>query len=197
MIRAIQEADGGFTSARINTKEKFSFTYGWVEGRMKLPRGKGLWPAFWMVGEKKKYGHWPHCGEIDIMENLGHQLSTIHGTIHGPGYFTDTGITSAYTLPDGKMFKDDYHTFSAEWSIEKIEFLTDNQPYRTLTPSDLPAETKWVFDHPFSIILNLAVGGIWPGYPDSTTLFPQAFMVDYVRVYQRNNERLLKKTLLL
>jgi beta-glucanase (GH16 family) len=184
MIQAIKESDGSFTSARINTNEKFSFTYGWVEGRLRLPYGQGIWPAFWMVGEKKTYGNWPHCGEIDIMENLGHHLSEIHGTIHGPGYFTDTGITTIYALPDGKKFKDDYHVFAMEWTEGKIKFFVDDQLYRTLTPSDLPAGTKWVFDHPFILILNLAVGGTWPGYPDSATVFPQTLMVDYLRVYQ-------------
>jgi beta-glucanase (GH16 family) len=185
-IQAIHEADGTYTSARIKTENQFTFKYGWVEARLRLPFGQGIWAAFWMVGEKSSYGGWPHCGEIDIMESKGgKEFSTIHGTLHGPGYYTDDGITSSHTLPDRKEFQEDYHTFALEWTENKIQFLVDGKVYKTRTPADLPKGTQWVFDHPFFLVLNLAVGGTWPGYPDATTVFPQSYMVDYVRVYQK------------
>lgn len=187
VIKAIKQSDGTYTSARINTSGKFEFTYGWVEARMKLPWGQGIWPAFWLLGSKKDGQTWPGCGEIDVMENIGKpdDETFCHGTIHGPGYSGDDGITTKYSLPHEPKLKDDYHVYAMEWSVNRIDFYLDGHLYKKLTPADLPKGTKWVYDHPFFIILNLAVGGKWPGYPDSTTTFPQTFMIDYVRVYQR------------
>ena len=168
-----------YTSARINTAGKFTTTYGKVEARMKMPRGKGIWPAFWMLGQDINSGNpWPNSGEIDIMEFLGHDLDTVYGTIHGPGYSGAGGIGQAFNGPN---FADGFHTFAIEWSPSGIAWSVDGNVYQRRTPADLGGR-QWVFDKPFFIILNLAVGGEWPGYPDATTTFPQQFVIDYVRV---------------
>ena len=109
----------------------------------------------------------------------------VHGTFHGPGYSGGNGVSAAYTLPDSQKFADDFHTFAVEWEPKVIRFYVDGLLYKTRTPADLPAGKSWVFDHPFFIILNVAVGGGWPGNPDATTVFPQQMQVDYVRVYKR------------
>jgi beta-glucanase (GH16 family) len=174
-----------FTSARLTTKNIFATTYGRIEARIKLPRGQGIWPAFWMLGADIDKSHWPACGEIDIMEQIGKEPSTIHGTLHGPRYFGKKGPTASYTLPDKKVVGDAFHIFAVEWEPEVIRFYCDKVLYATRTPADLPTGTRWVYDHPFFIILNVAVGGDWPGSPDESTTFPQQMLVDYVRVYQR------------
>jgi len=174
----------GYTSARITTAGKFSRRYGRFEARIKLPEGQGIWPAFWMLGDDIAKVNWPGCGEIDIMENIGKEPGMVHGTIHGPGYAGDKGIGSPFSLPEGKKFADDFHIFAVEWEPQAIRFYVDDQLYATRTPADLPAGANWVYDHPFFIILNVAVGGKWPGDPDVQTKFPQTMLVDYVRVYQ-------------
>ncbi|MDQ6651893.1 MAG: glycoside hydrolase family 16 protein [Acidobacteriota bacterium] len=192
VIKALKETftgpDGNprnYTSARLLTKNKFSQAYGRFEARMKIPYGQGIWPAFWMLGDNIDTAHWPNCGEIDIMENIGKEPSIVHGTFHGPGYSGANGIGAAYALSNGQKFSDDFHTFAVEWEPNVMRFYVDGLLYKTRTPADLPAGTSWVFDHPFFIILNVAVGGYWPGNPDVTTVFPQQMLVDYVRVYQR------------
>lgn len=173
-----------FTSARIKTQNKFSQAYGRFEARIRLPHGQGLWPAFWMLGDDIDQSGWPECGEIDIMENIGKEPSTVHGTIHGPGYSGDKGISAPFTLPNIR-FASHYHLFAVEWAPNVIRFYVDKHLYATRTPADLPPGTSWVYNHPFFLILNMAVGGSWPGDPDSTTTFPQTMLVDYVRVYRR------------
>jgi beta-glucanase (GH16 family) len=173
-----------YTSARIMTQGRFSQTYGRFEARIKIPFGQGMWPAFWLLGDDFSKVGWPACGEIDIMENSGAQRSTIHSSLHGPGYADTEAITSSYTLPKGG-FSDDFHVFAVEWAPEVIRFYVDDQLYGTRTPADLPKGSRWVFDHPFFLVLNLAVGGNFPGRPDSSTVFPQRMLVDYVRVYSR------------
>ncbi|QWF76759.1 Beta-glucanase [Amycolatopsis sp. CA-230715] len=163
-----------YTSARLNTSGKFSSNYGHYEARMKLPRGQGMWPAFWMLGG----GNWPADGEIDIMENVGFEPNTVHGTIHGPGYSGSGGIGAGYNGPN---FSDDFHTYAVDWSPNKITWSVDGNTYQTRTPNDLNGN-KWVFDHPFFLILNLAVGGYWPGDPNGSTQFPQQLVIDYVHV---------------
>jgi beta-glucanase (GH16 family) len=174
-----------YTSARLKTRGKFEQAYGRFEARLKIPRGQGVWPAFWLLGADIDTAHWPHCGEIDIMENIGREPSLVHGTIHGPGYSGDKGLGASYALPGGAAFADDYHLYAVEWEPKEIRWYVDNRLYETKRPSDLPPGAKWVYDHPFFIILNLAIGGKWPGDPDSTTAFPQRMSVDYVRVYRR------------
>ncbi|HXM34898.1 MAG TPA: glycoside hydrolase family 16 protein [Pyrinomonadaceae bacterium] len=192
VIKAIKERYTGsdnvtrdYTSARLITKNKFSATYGRFEARIKIPYGQGIWPAFWMLGSNIDSVSWPNCGEVDIMENIGKEPSIVHGTIHGPGYSGASGIGSSYSTPSNQRFADTFHTFAVEWEPNVIRFYCDGILYKTRTPADLPQGQTWVFNQPFFIILNLAVGGYWPGNPDGTTVFPQIMQVDYVRVYQR------------
>jgi beta-glucanase (GH16 family) len=172
-----------YTSARLISSRKFEVAFGRVEARMKLPYGTGLWPAFWMLGSNIGEVGWPTSGEIDIMEHIGSIPDTVYGTIHGPGYSGGAGIGGSYTLPAGN-FSDTFHTFAIEWEPGEIRWYVDDTLFLTTTDQDIPADTAWVFDHPFYLILNLAVGGTWPGSPDETTVFPQVLEVDYVRVYQ-------------
>lgn len=172
-----------YSSARIKSKGKFEQAYGRFEARLKIPYGQGLWPAFWMLGNNIDSVSWPTCGEIDIMENIGREPSIVHGTIHGPGYSGANGIGAAYNLAAG-AFSDDFHIYAVEWNTSSIRWYVDGNLYQTRTPADLPTGAAWVFDHPFFMILNVAVGGSWPGNPDATTVFPQRMFVDYVRVYQ-------------
>ncbi|MGE0885689.1 MAG: family 16 glycosylhydrolase [Blastocatellales bacterium] len=174
-----------YTSARLKTLGKFSQTYGRFEARIKIPYGQGIWPAFWMLGEDIETTGWPFCGEIDIMENIGKEPSTVHGTIHGPDYSGGEAIGAAYELTKGKRFADDFHVFAVEWEPKAIRWFVDGRLYQTRRQSDLPAGRRWVFDHPHFLLLNVAVGGYWPGNPDATTVFPQTMLVDYVRVYRR------------
>jgi beta-glucanase (GH16 family) len=173
-----------YTSARIKTKGLFSQAYGRVEARMQLPLGKGIWPAFWMLGDDIGTAGWPKAGEIDIMENIG-EAGRIYSTLHGPGYSGDHGISAKYDLPAGEAVNTGFHVYAVEWSPNKIRFYFDDKLIAERTPADLPVGAKWVYDHPFFLILNVAVGGAWPGYPDETTAFPQRMLVDYVRVYKR------------
>ena len=185
IIRAIKTDNGRYTSARLKTQGKIGVKFGRIAVRMKIPRGQGMWPAFWMLGDNIKSAGWPACGEIDVMENIGKEPSTVHGTIHGPGYSGSKGISYKYSLPDGRSLADDFHVYSAEWSSKSITFFLDGKPYGTVTPVDLPPGAHWVYDQPFFLLLNLAVGGAWPGNPDATTRFPQTLTVDWVRVWQR------------
>ncbi|MCM3901486.1 MAG: glycoside hydrolase family 16 protein [Pyrinomonadaceae bacterium] len=191
VIKAIKERFTGpdgtreYTSARLITKNKFSPQYGRFEARIKVPYGQGIWPAFWMLGNDIDTAGWPQCGEIDIMENIGREPSIVHGTIHGPGYSGADGLGSSFTLPNNQRFADSFHAFAVEWEPSIVRFYCDGILYKTLTPADLPAGRTWVYDHPFFILMNLAVGGNWPGSPDATTVFPQSLLMDYVRVYQR------------
>lgn len=174
-----------YTSARIKTQGLFSQAYGRFEARIRMPSGQGMWPAFWMLGADIDKVHWPGCGEIDVMENIGKEPSTVHGSLHGPGpQGTGTDdMTAGFTLPHGQRFSDGFHVFGVEWQPGEIDFYVDNTRYFTATPRGMPHGTGWVFDHPFFLLLNLAVGGDWPGNPDGSTQFPQQMLVDYVRVY--------------
>src|SRR6476469_486084 len=164
-----------YTSARLNTSGKFSQAYGSFETRLKMSRGQGMWPAFWLLGG----GNWPTDGEIDIMENVGFEPNTVHGTLHGPGYSGSGGIGAGYSI--GSPFADGFHTFRVDWSPNKIVWSVDGNAYQTRTPADLHGN-RWVYDHGFFVILNLAVGGYWPGDPDGSTPMPNTLTVDYVRV---------------
>ena len=174
--------DWDYTSGRINTRYKFSRTRGRFEARIKLPIGQGIWPAFWLLGSNIGPVGWPDCGEIDIMEYLGHDPNRVYGTLHGPGYSGGSAVGGSYTLQEGG-FNEDFHVFAIEWRSDSITWEVDGVPYQTKTPGDLPPGAPWVFNHDFFIILNVAVGGYWPGPPDGTTVFPQTMLVDYVRVY--------------
>ncbi len=174
-----------YTSARLISKGKFDLKYGRFEARIKIPRGQGIWPAFWLLGNNIDTVGWPQSGEIDVMENIGREPSVIHGTMHGPGYSGSIGIGGLYTPSSNTTFADDFHIFAIEWSQNDIRWYVDGVNYKTATLQSLPAGSAWVFDHPFFMLLNSAVGGGWPGSPDNTTVFPQTMLVDYVRVYKR------------
>jgi beta-glucanase (GH16 family) len=168
-----------YTSGRINTRDLFQNTRGRFEARIRLPVGQGIWPAFWLLGANFAEVGWPDCGEIDIMEYRGQEPGIVHGSVHGPGYSGGEAVTGRYILPGGQAFNDDFHLFAIEWDSNSITWIVDNTPYQTITPDDLPTSGRWVFDQPFFIILNLAVGP-----PDETTTFPQTMLIDWVRVYR-------------
>jgi beta-glucanase (GH16 family) len=172
-----------YTSARLNTSGKFQQQYGRFEARIKLPSGQGMWPAFWTLGNNIGSVGWPKCGEIDIMENVGKTPATNYGSLHGPGYSGGKCLTGNYALPGGATLADDFHIYAIEWAANIVKFYFDDVNYETRTPADVPAGDVWVYDHPFYVILNLAVGGTFPGDPNASTTFPQTMTVDYVRVY--------------
>jgi beta-glucanase (GH16 family) len=196
VVKAIKETFTGsdgvtrdYTSARLLTRGKFTQQSGRFEARIKLPFGQGIWPAFWMLGDDIGSVGWPNCGEIDIMENRGREPSISHGSLHGPGYSGGNPLTSSYALPGGQRFADDFHTFAVEWETAAVRFYVDATLYQTRTADDLPGGTRWVFDHPFFMLLNVAVGGNFGGNPDATTTWPQMMLVDYVRVYRDSTIR--------
>jgi beta-glucanase (GH16 family) len=175
-----------YTSARLKTQGLFSQSYGRFEARIKLPAGQGIWPAFWMLGDNFGTVGWPKCGEIDIMENIGKEPGINHGSLHGPSSANPTSdLTNTITLPNRKRLPGDFHLYAVEWEPGVVRFYLDSNLYATFTSAQWPAGGSWVFDHPFFIILNVAVGGDWPSAPDATTVFPQTMLVDYVRVYKR------------
>ena len=176
-----------YTSARVNTQSKFAQTYGRIEARMKLPEGgQGVWPAFWMLGNPTaEFKDWPGIGELDIMEQIGKEPGTVHSTLHGPGYAGDSQMGVPFNLPEGKKLSDDWHVFAVEWEPAAIRFYVDGTLFGMETPTNVPSGQKWVFDHPFFIIFNLAIGGDWPGNPDETTKLPTTMLVDWVRVYEK------------
>jgi len=171
-----------YTSGRINTRGLFAQTRGRFEARLKLPVGHGLWPAFWLLGENIETVGWPSCGEIDIMEYRGQEPNTVHGSLHGPGYSGGGAISGHFILP-GNGFDADFHIFAVEWDATGITWLVDGLVYQRRGPADLPAGANWVFDHPFFIVLNLAVGGSFVDGPDASTQFPQTLLIDWVQVY--------------
>lgn len=187
-ITAKRENVGGkpYTSSRIRTRNKGDWTYGRFEARIKLPTGKGLWPAFWMLSTDEPYGGWPQSGEIDIMEIVGHEPATTHGTLHYGNPWPQNQSTGAdYKLLNGGIFNDEFHVFAIEWEQNEIRWYVDDYLYSTKTNLNL-SPFRWPFDHDFHFLLNVAVGGNWPGNPDGTTVFPQIMEVDYVRVYDGN-----------
>jgi beta-glucanase (GH16 family) len=184
VIRALKDGSGNYTSGRLNTKRKFTTTYGKIEARIKLPHGQGIWPAFWALGADIDKVGWPDCGEIDIMENIGKEPGIQHGSLHGPGYSDGNSLTGAYTLPKGEKLSDEFHLYAIVWTKESVEFLFDGHAYFKATPASVPKGSQWMFNKPFFLLLNVAVGGDWPKSPDSSTIFPQEMLIDYVRVYE-------------
>jgi beta-glucanase (GH16 family) len=190
VLTAIKESYTGkdgtraYTSGRIESHKKFELQYGRVEARIKIAKGQGIWPAFWMLGSDYLTNGWPNCGEIDIMENIGSEPDKVHGSLHGPGYSGGAPLSGVYTLPNHARFSDDFHVFAVDWKPGEMRFYVDGKLFETQKASDLPEGKRWVFDHPFYVIFDLAVGGYWPGVPDATTTFPQTMLVDYVRVYK-------------
>jgi len=173
-------AGSAFTSARIKTKGLFEQTYGRFEARLKMPWGPGIW----LLGGNVDNVGWPQCGEIDIMELRGQKPNMINGTVHGPGYSGGGGITKTFAFENDR-FDVDFHVFAIEWGTDYIDFYVDNTLYQRITPDNVTG--NWVFNHPFFIILNVAVGGNYVGFPSSQTPFPQTMYVDYVKVYKEAN----------
>ncbi|MBO0785791.1 MAG: glycoside hydrolase family 16 protein [Actinobacteria bacterium] len=175
-----------YTSARLITKDLKSFRYGLIQARIQLPAGRGIWPAFWMLGTGINDTGWPECGEIDVMENFGTDPAVVHGTIHGPGYSGDGGITAS--LATGAPLASGFHDYSVCWEPGRIRWYADQALYHTVTPAGLRGR-PWVFDHDFYLLLNVAVGGRPAGHPDRSTVFPQAMLIDYVRLYTAGETR--------
>ena len=174
-----------YTSGRLNTRGLYEATYGRFEASLRLPAGKGLWPAFWMLGGNVADVGWPACGEIDVMENRGADPSAVSGSLHGPGYAGGSALIGVYTAPGGASLADDFHLFAVEWDDSEVRFSVDGDVFQDVRRTRLPAGGSWVFDHPFFLVVDLAVGGTFGGPPDATTVFPQVLRVDYVRAYRR------------
>jgi beta-glucanase (GH16 family) len=181
VIRALKSSTGTYTSARIKTDSLFSQQFGKVEARIKTPTGSGIWPAFWMLGSNISTVSWPQCGEIDIMEQKGKFSNITYGSIHGPGYSGGQAITTPYALKNDR-FDNDFHLYAVEWNKTKIDFFVDGYLFKRIIPADVPGQ--WVYNQPFFIILNIAVGGSFVGPPNANTPFPGSMIVDYVRVYK-------------
>jgi beta-glucanase (GH16 family) len=186
VIEAREEpaGSGNYTSARMITKDKQEFQYGRIDIRARLPIGKGMWPALWMLGANFNEVGWPKCGEIDIMELVGNQPSIIHGTAHYGENNADHQFKGSSNFLVGSTFDDEFHVFSIIWKENSIQWLRDGVQYFSLTPANI-SPAAWPFNNPSFFIFNVAVGGDWPGSPDSSTAFPARMYVDYVRVYQQ------------
>src|SRR5713101_7743358 len=190
VIRAIKTPSGTWTSGRMSTSGRHTFQFGRMEARMKLVPAAGFWPAFWMLGTNIGSVGWPTCGEQDIMEWVPQYTpTTTSSTIHGPGYSGGSGIGSRFTFPNGGRVDDaGFHTYGVIWSQDQMQFYRDDytQPFFTVTPANIPAGKQWVYNHPFFILLNLAVGGNFPGPPNNSTPNPATVLVDYVRVFEQS-----------
>jgi uncharacterized protein (TIGR03437 family) len=183
VIRALRLPGGGYSSARLKSKGLFSFRYGRIEARIKVPVGQGLWPALWLLGSDIDRVSWPESGEIDVMEYIGREPTRVYGGVHGPGYSGDRSITGFLTMPNGDRVADAFRVFAANWGPDVIEFYVDSTLYHSVSRAQVGGE-RWRFAKQFYLLLNVAVGGQWPGNPDATTSFPQEMVVDYVRVFQ-------------
>ncbi len=181
-ITAIRNEGPTYTSGRIKTKGLFAQQYGRFEARIKTPTGPGIWPAFWMLGDNIDSVSWPQCGEIDIMEQRGQQSNVTIGSVHGPGYSAGNAISKYYGLKNGR-FDADFHIYAVEWGKDFIDFFVDNYLYHRVTPKDVKGQ--WVYDQPFFLLLNVAVGGNFVGFPTDNTPFPQTMTIDYVKVYKQ------------
>ncbi len=191
VIEAKQENPAGYncwygscryTSTRLISRDKKSFKYGRMEARIKLPQTQGIWPAFWMLGDSFGSVGWPQGGEIDIMEHVGFEPTLTHGALHGPGYSGNTPIAGTHDV--GEIVDANYHVFAVEWNSDGIRWFVDDHQFYSVTRAQVEQYGQWVYDQPFWFLLNVAVGGTWPGSPDGGSQFPQKMYVDYVRVYQ-------------
>ena len=172
-----------YTSARLITRGLVEVSQGRVEARLKMPVGSGMWPAFWMLGASFPETSWPACGEIDVVEYRGQEPGIANAALHGPGYSGGQAIDDSTAVAGGGLNRD-FHIFAVEWSADEIVWLVDGYPYHRVTRERLPPLTTWVFDQPFFLLLNLAVGGSYVGPVGADTVFPQAFVADYVRAYE-------------
>lgn len=171
-----------YTSARLISRDKAEFAYGRIEARICVPQGAGMWPAFWSLGTNIGEVGWPQAGEIDFMEFVGRQPNKISGSIHGPGYSGGHSVTGTHDF--GTAVYDGDHVFAVEWQPNRIDWFVDGIRFHSATPASV-APNQWVFNHPFFVILNLAIGGNFGGPVGAETVFPQSMLVDYVRVYRR------------
>ena len=179
-LRERRFAGCAYTSARLISKGRVAFRYGLVRARIRLPRGGGIWPALWMLGHNIDEVGWPQCGEIDVMENFGTDSRLVHGTVHGPGYSGRGGVTASFTA--GASLAEGFHVYSVLWQPDRICWYVNDELYSTVTPADLHG-SRWVFDHDFYLLVNVAVGGTFSQAPDSSVVFPQAMLIDYIGVY--------------
>jgi beta-glucanase (GH16 family) len=172
-----------YTAARLETLHAFRFRYGLVEARIKVPAGQGLLPAFWTLGSNAYENSlaWPGSGEIDTMEVVGSQPHVLHGTIHGPWPWVGNEVSGL--VRTHRSLASGFHVYGVEWEPERITFMLDGRAYNTITPADLRPGAAWPFKHPFFLLLDLAVGGNWPGSPGAGTHFPAQMLVDWVRVW--------------
>ena len=184
-LMIVAEDEGShYTSARLKSIGLQEFQYGRVDVRAVLPQGQGIWPAIWMLGANFPSAGWPACGEIDIMELIGSSPNVVHGTVHyGDSYQSHQYVGNGTSIGFAETFSDEFHVFSIEWNEEGIEWFLDDVPFFSVD-NDVSGSQNYPFHEPFFFIMNVAVGGLWPGYPDATTSFPQFMAVDYVRVYQ-------------
>jgi beta-glucanase (GH16 family) len=188
VITARREVMGNraYTSARLTTRGKHDLTFGRVEALLQLPVGKGMWPAFWLLGANYRQAGWPNCGEIDVMENRGEQPEVVLGSLHGPGYSGGNAMMGLARAAADRTFVDGNHLYAIEWQPGLVRWSVDGAVYHEVRASRLPSGSRWVFDdHPFFINLNLAVGGHFGGEPDGTTVFPQELRAAYIRIYAR------------
>jgi beta-glucanase (GH16 family) len=181
VINAIKTSGGSYTSARIKTEGLFTHQKGRIEARIKTPSGQGIWPAFWMLGENIDKVGWPQCGEIDIMEQKGQYPFITYGSLHGPGYSGGSAVTNSYRLDEGR-FDTEFYTYAVEWGDDYIDFFLNDNLYKRVLSSDVTGE--WVYNQPFFLLLNVAVGGTFSGFPTENTPFPVSMYIDYVRVYK-------------
>jgi beta-glucanase (GH16 family) len=181
-----EPSDGeAYTSARLTTKGHFARAYGRFEARMRLAKGRGLWPAFWILGDDIDAVGWPSCGEMDIVEEKGGAPGSVSSSLHGPQRHAGIDVADTQFMDVVGGADVDFHVYAVEWDPDNIVFLFDDKPYFQLNPARRPV---WVFDHPFFITVNLAVGGLFPGSPDATTMLPQSITIDYVRVSARQDD---------
>lgn len=177
-----------YTSARLHSRGQANWTYGRFDVRAKLPVQQGIWPAIWMLPKEETYGKWPQSGEIDIVETIGHEPKNVYGTIHYGPKWPENLHTGDTTQTARGNVSQAFHLYSVEWDTEGIRWYLDDKLFASKTKKDI-APHKWPFDQPFYLILNLAIGGNWPGNPDKETVFPKYMFVDYVRVYQKNEKK--------
>ncbi|UJP65144.1 glycoside hydrolase family 16 protein [Mongoliitalea daihaiensis] len=176
----------GYTSARLLTRGKASWTYGYIEVRARMPRGLGSWPAIWMLPEEKVYGNWPKSGEIDIMEHVGYEQGVVHGTVHTESFNHMRGTQKGMQV-ELPTCSDEFHVYAIDWTEDKIDFFIDGEKYHTFQNTQNGESDEWPFDQSFHLIFNVAVGGNWGGSKGvDPTVWPQRMEIDYVRVYSQN-----------
>lgn len=186
VITAIQEDYEGsaYTSARLISQNAKEIKYGRIEARIQVPAGQGFWPAFWLLGKNIDDVGWPQCGEIDVMEARGQQPAWIGGAIHGPGHSGGNSLSQSYYDKE-QSFDAAFHVVGIDWDQDLISWWVDGNVYHSVTRGSLQAHQEWVYDQPFFLLLNLAVGGNYVGSPTNDTPFPAEYKIDYIRVYQR------------